>query len=677
MGWHAKIPGAEVLRGLRARNYSLGYREHWLYLFFLATTADEAAFRFLEHYAGDIDALTGKRVLFVTFYNEAHLHGETWIPSFWRDDERQSESCPLSLDSIFARNASDAFYRKLPSDSIELGATKGWLAETANHRIREDYDLVPDEIFVTRNRNPEWDVELFLRSMLYESNRFCEDTGLSQVNLPCILIMENLNCRDGWIMRVDGASTFARLRALVGSFVQQASSMPHFIEMSKRQANYQLLLAHRGAEAALAYVLEQISSGRSVDPVSRTFLAQLGDLPMAERISAVLADASRGSGLNEKKLRHLAKFRHWLGSYKMATAEVKQQLAADLTRRKGSIPSWLVGPRGRVADSLMNPDLIENHAKLADEIELAIRAADPQDRVERLRGTLTDVRAAIAAFEEFQQLPRTHSYHDLGIMRTLNASIPDIQSVVLREPPQESREIAEADAWTAISNVLSSDLASRVALRWHWHWDKRSPREIATALASIARVNGTHPAQIARDLSAYVELPDATRTSASATTASPELTRLQGSLGAIATLPPQQRGYALEAWFHQLVRIWAPSAQGPFRQTGEQIDGAFELLGWHFIYECKWQASPLGPRDGLSFRARVDQRAVGTLGFIVSMSGFTKEAVTQLESKERFNLLLMSAGDIQSILTRHSDLPSLIRRKRWHACCFGSLDFAA
>src|ERR1044072_788727 len=98
---------------------------------------------------------------------------------------------------VSSLEASDVFYKRLPSKSVELGATRDGLADLVNRRIQEDYDLVADEIYVARTDKADWDVELFLRSMLYESNRFCEDIGLSQANLPCILIMEDLNCREG------------------------------------------------------------------------------------------------------------------------------------------------------------------------------------------------------------------------------------------------------------------------------------------------------------------------------------------------------------------------------------------------------------------------------------------------------------------------------------------------
>lgn len=52
-------------------------------------------------------------------------------------------------------------------------------------------------------------------------------------------------------------------------------------------------------------------------------------------------------------------------------------------------------------------------------------------------------------------------------------------------------------------------------------------------------------------------------------------------------LPPQKRGYALEAIFTELMRISGIPVEEPFRIEGEQLDGAIKYDGHYYLLELK------------------------------------------------------------------------------------------
>jgi hypothetical protein len=54
---------------------------------------------------------------------------------------------------------------------------------------------------------------------------------------------------------------------------------------------------------------------------------------------------------------------------------------------------------------------------------------------------------------------------------------------------------------------------------------------------------------------------------------------------------PQERGYLLQDILNRLFMAHGIAVAKAFRRNagGEQIDGAFELEGWHYIVECRWR----------------------------------------------------------------------------------------
>jgi len=73
--------------------------------------------------------------------------------------------------------------------------------------------------------------------------------------------------------------------------------------------------------------------------------------------------------------------------------------------------------------------------------------------------------------------------------------------------------------------------------------------------------------------------------------------RLTPRLLGITALPPQERGYAYEAFLKELFDAYGLSARASFRLVGEQIDGSFVLHHDTYLLEAKWQNAPVGVSD--------------------------------------------------------------------------------
>ncbi|MGN6094458.1 MAG: restriction endonuclease [Luteibacter jiangsuensis] len=98
--------------------------------------------------------------------------------------------------------------------------------------------------------------------------------------------------------------------------------------------------------------------------------------------------------------------------------------------------------------------------------------------------------------------------------------------------------------------------------------------------------------------------------------------RLIDALMALTALQPVQRGFAFERFLSEAFAAFDLAPRGSFRNTGEQIDGSFEL-GVTYLLEAKWQAAKTDAADLRSFTGKVQDKADWARGLFISDSGFT------------------------------------------------------
>jgi hypothetical protein len=138
-----------------------------------------------------------------------------------------------------------------------------------------------------------------------------------------------------------------------------------------------------------------------------------------------------------------------------------------------------------------------------------------------------------------------------------------------------------------------------------------------------------------------------------------------------AKISPQARGYELEKLFYEVFSLFDLDPKASFKNTGEQIDGAFNLEG-DYLFEGKWQNELVASQELDGFAAKVKRKLDNTLGLFFSMNGFSPDGVAA-HSRERPVVLLMTGEDLMAVLEGRIDFVTLLLRKRRHASLTGNI----
>lgn len=149
------------------------------------------------------------------------------------------------------------------------------------------------------------------------------------------------------------------------------------------------------------------------------------------------------------------------------------------------------------------------------------------------------------------------------------------------------------------------------------------------------------------------------------------LAALRSDLVRVGTLPPQERGYAFEAFLKRCFDAAGLKARNPFRNVGEQIDGSFLLGDETYLLEAKWRAAPIGVGDLHAFHGKLEQKAAWARGLFVSYYGFTSEGLAAFGSGKR--LICADGCDLHDALDRHIPLRDVLERKVRRAAETGRL----
>ncbi len=134
----------------------------------------------------------------------------------------------------------------------------------------------------------------------------------------------------------------------------------------------------------------------------------------------------------------------------------------------------------------------------------------------------------------------------------------------------------------------------------------------------------------------------------------------------------QQRGYQLEKILYDIFELFDLDPKASFRNTGEQIDGAFGLEGTDYLFEAKWQKASAGIQDLDAFAAKVRRKLENTLGLFLSINDFAPDALLAHSTGQPV-VLLMTGADLMAVLEGRIDFVSLLLRKRRHAAQTGKI----
>ena len=134
----------------------------------------------------------------------------------------------------------------------------------------------------------------------------------------------------------------------------------------------------------------------------------------------------------------------------------------------------------------------------------------------------------------------------------------------------------------------------------------------------------------------------------------------------------QGRGFELEKIMYDIFELFDLDPKGSFRNTGEQIDGAFSLEGTDYLFEAKWQQELVNGADLDTFAGKIRRKLENTLGAFLSINGFSPDGV-HLHSGTGSAMILLDGADLMAVLEERIDFVSLLIRKKRHAARTGSV----
>jgi hypothetical protein len=122
---------------------------------------------------------------------------------------------------------------------------------------------------------------------------------------------------------------------------------------------------------------------------------------------------------------------------------------------------------------------------------------------------------------------------------------------------------------------------------------------------------------------------------------------------------PQQRGYLLQDLLNRPFDLHGFVVTRAFQRNSgaEQIDGAFELDGWHYLVECRWREKLANIRDLDCLLRQVKRSGRQTMGLFLSINGWSDHVVGLLKQNPDKSLLLMEGYDLRSVLTQQAHHP--------------------
>jgi len=125
------------------------------------------------------------------------------------------------------------------------------------------------------------------------------------------------------------------------------------------------------------------------------------------------------------------------------------------------------------------------------------------------------------------------------------------------------------------------------------------------------------------------------------------LKRLEG-------LTEQQRGQKFNALIAKILNAHQIYALSDQRNKGE-IDVCFRIKDKRFILEAKWEKSSVNIDPIAKLSLRINQRIPNNLGVILSMSGYTEDALQQMNETGRPHILLLEQDIFDTLLHANID----------------------
>lgn len=130
---------------------------------------------------------------------------------------------------------------------------------------------------------------------------------------------------------------------------------------------------------------------------------------------------------------------------------------------------------------------------------------------------------------------------------------------------------------------------------------------------------------------------------------------------------PQHRGRQLEIILFGILKAEGLSPEHRVVSAGEEIDLAFTIDSHNYLVECKWEHDPLGLAPLRDFFGKVNSKAEGTFGVMLSMSGFVPDINEKASRGGRLATVGLSYTHLISILEGRTSWLATVQRARQQA----------
>ena len=129
---------------------------------------------------------------------------------------------------------------------------------------------------------------------------------------------------------------------------------------------------------------------------------------------------------------------------------------------------------------------------------------------------------------------------------------------------------------------------------------------------------------------------------------------------------PQERGILFEQLMNKWFELEGILVRDSFKRNegGEQIDGSFELDGWYYLVECKWQSAMTSEQEVDGLLGKLGRSGVQTLGVFVSVNGWSSHVVPLMKQNSAKNIFLVNGEDIKQAFSGNVGLVDMLRAKK-------------
>lgn len=126
----------------------------------------------------------------------------------------------------------------------------------------------------------------------------------------------------------------------------------------------------------------------------------------------------------------------------------------------------------------------------------------------------------------------------------------------------------------------------------------------------------------------------------------------------------QAAGLALQSILNRLFALEGLAPSAPFRVTGEEIDGSFELDHETYLVEAKWENEPLPEASLLTFKGKIEGKSAFTRGVFIALNGISKQAKEAICYGKQPIFYIIDGYDLTMILSENISLKDFLRQRQ-------------